>query len=59
MTRSKELILLLKELGLSVSYSDILDVYAAWGLQEKTKVSYALMVFLRARAHLTLSTVWL
>ena len=32
--RSKELVMLLKELGLSISYIDVQDFYAAWTLYE-------------------------
>ena len=36
-TRSKELVMLLKELGLSISYNDVQDSYAAWTLYETTR----------------------
>ena len=35
-TRNKQLAVLLKDLGLSISYTDILDIYSAWTLLEIT-----------------------
>ncbi len=39
LTRNKELIMLLKKFGLSISYDDVLNLYKTWALYEGEKVS--------------------
>ena len=38
--RSKELVYLLDKFGIGLSYTDVLDLEAAWGVCELSKVFY-------------------
>ncbi len=38
LTRNKELIMLLKKFGLSISYDDVLNLYKAWAVHEGEEV---------------------